>query len=219
MGTDFVRVRFGYSKRRGACFIPHQELPTLFGRGMRRAGLTLELTQGFSPHPRITLAPPLPVGVIGLFELGEVWVRRDTLGCFERLNRVLPEGFAVEAAEVVEDGCPALSKLCNAGEYLLRLKNGGAMSPEEIVEALSRWDQWDSVGRNPVTADSEGYLGFIMLNPDQVGPSLMVKFLISSGVVSSWADLELVRVRLGHFDSNGGFVDLLSRPAKGVLEV
>ncbi|MCX7828329.1 MAG: TIGR03936 family radical SAM-associated protein [Thermanaerothrix sp.] len=215
MGTEFARVRFGYSKRRGACFIPHQELPTLFGRGMRRAGLTLELTQGFSPHPRITLAPPLPVGVIGLFELGEVWVKRGTLEGFKRLNRALPEGFALEAVEEVEESAPSLSKLCNAGEYLLKLKDGG-VPPEGLAEVLGGWDHWPSVGIDPSPAGSDGHLKFIMLNPDQVGPSMMVKFLISSGLASSWSDIELVRVRLGRFDRAEGFVDLLPRPAEGV---
>jgi len=39
---------------------------------MRRAGIPLEYTEGFSPHPRISLAVPLSVGVTADNELMDI---------------------------------------------------------------------------------------------------------------------------------------------------
>ncbi|ACZ19433.1 conserved hypothetical protein [Thermanaerovibrio acidaminovorans DSM 6589] len=204
MGADFVRVRFAYSKRRGACFIPHAELPTLFARAMRRAGLTLELTQGFSPHPKITLGPPLPVGVVGLFEVAEARVSADTLGSFEGVGGHLPQGFGIGPHAPVEGPSPALSKLCSAGEYLIGLAGDGPL--EAIPEALGAWDGAHLLRGLDVQG---GMVRFFMLEPDSVGPSAVVKHLISMGVASAWSDLVFVRVRLGGWDESRGFLDLL----------
>ena len=67
------RIRFIFEKRGFACFVRHVELPQLFGRIARRAGLRVGLTQGMSPHPHIVMGPALPVGVISLYETAEIW--------------------------------------------------------------------------------------------------------------------------------------------------
>jgi len=55
-------VRILYEKLGPVCFVPHVEMPTLFSRSMRRAGIRQTFTEGMSPHPKISLGPPLPVG-------------------------------------------------------------------------------------------------------------------------------------------------------------
>lgn len=59
---------------------------------MRRAQLPLALTQGHNPHPKLSLGPPLPVGVTGEAEL--LAVHLDTAlspdVVKERLNSQLP---------------------------------------------------------------------------------------------------------------------------------
>lgn len=173
----------------------------------------MELTQGFSPHPKITLGPPLPVGVIALMELGEAWVSKETMDFMGRINHLLPQGLGFEGFVVIPEGEVPLSRVCDAGEYLLRITGGGT-SPHALCRVLLEWEEGSPLIRCP---EVQGYhLRFIMLDPDRISPSRMVKFLISTGVASSWSDFEIVRLRLGRFDGSGAIVDLLTSFGGGV---
>lgn len=56
------RIRFRYARGKELRFLSHLDMLRLFQRAMRRAGLPLAYTLGFSPRPRLSLAAPLPVG-------------------------------------------------------------------------------------------------------------------------------------------------------------
>ena len=55
-----MRARLIYSKRGGACFVPHIALAQIFSRSALRSGLKLIMTQGFSPRTKISFASELP---------------------------------------------------------------------------------------------------------------------------------------------------------------
>ena len=54
-----IRFKIGGSLR----FLSHAETLRLFERACVRAGLNLQYSQGFNPHPRFSLPLPRPVGV------------------------------------------------------------------------------------------------------------------------------------------------------------
>ena len=68
-----TRARLIYSKRGGACFVPHIALAQLFSRSASRAGLRLAMTQGFSPRAKISFGPELPAGVVALNEPADMF--------------------------------------------------------------------------------------------------------------------------------------------------
>ncbi|MBQ3626085.1 MAG: DUF2344 domain-containing protein, partial [Synergistaceae bacterium] len=51
--ATLVRVRIIYEKRGGACFVPHVSLAQVFIRSAFRINLNFEMTQGFSPRPKM----------------------------------------------------------------------------------------------------------------------------------------------------------------------
>ena len=62
-----LRVRF---KRGGEVkFISHLDLIRLWQRAFQRARIPIAYSEGFSPHPRISLAAPLPIRVTSDAEL------------------------------------------------------------------------------------------------------------------------------------------------------
>ena len=69
-----LRVRFGRGQE--IKFISHLDIMRLWERALRRAQISLAYSEGFSPHPRISLAAPLPVGVTSEAELMDVFVTR-----------------------------------------------------------------------------------------------------------------------------------------------
>lgn len=61
--------RILFEKTGNAVWISHLDLMRLFQRAFKRAGLPLKHTQGFNPHPSVSIALPLSVGVESHCEL------------------------------------------------------------------------------------------------------------------------------------------------------
>ena len=57
------KIRFGFKKNGFMKYISHLDLMRLFARGMRRAGLPIKMTEGFSPHPKLSIKRALKLGV------------------------------------------------------------------------------------------------------------------------------------------------------------
>ncbi len=185
-------VRILYEKLGPVCFVPHVEMPTLFSRSMRRAGIRQTFTEGMSPHPKISLGPPLPVGVFSLCELADLWLDEEDPSCMDRLNDYLPEGLRVKRA-CRADG-RSLSKSCDGAQYLLCFK------VNEISKAAAGIlsSRVERVG--PSSAGK--CLDVIMLKPYEASPAMFVKLLASEGVISSWGDIRIVRTNLGRWDGH-----------------
>jgi radical SAM-linked protein len=62
------RLRLQYAKRGKMRFLGHQDLIRVFHRGLRRAGIRLDYSKGFHPHPKLRFSPPLALGVESLAE-------------------------------------------------------------------------------------------------------------------------------------------------------
>ena len=90
-----MRARLIYSKRGGACFVPHIALAQIFSRSASRLGLTLIMTQGFSPRAKISFAPELPAGVVALNEPVDMYFDDVHDDIAVMMNSSLPEGFHV----------------------------------------------------------------------------------------------------------------------------
>ena len=95
---DKLRLRFQKTGR--AVYISHLDLMQTMQRAFFRAGLALKYSEGFNPHPQISIALPLSVGTASLCELMDFRLTEDTdLSTLpERLTAVLPEGIRVTEA-------------------------------------------------------------------------------------------------------------------------
>lgn len=92
---DKLRLRFKKTGR--AIYISHLDLMQTMQRAFSRAGYELKYSEGFNPHPQISIALPLSVGMASLCEIMDFKLKDDV--CLEelpeRLTNVLPEGIEV----------------------------------------------------------------------------------------------------------------------------
>lgn len=131
------RLRLTYSRDGAVKYISHLDLMRFWERAFRRAHLPLAMSQGFHPHPRISLAVPLPVGVTSEAELMDVYLD-EALGPEQvrsRLTAALVPGFAVTAAEPVPEEQPSLQSQVRYAEYLVTVETS---QPREAVERATR---------------------------------------------------------------------------------
>jgi len=83
-------------------YISHLDLMRLFMRAMRRADLPLKITEGFSPHPKLSIKRALKLGLESENEEAAI-VLKERVGpqdFKDRLQKQLPEGIVVKEAFV-----------------------------------------------------------------------------------------------------------------------
>ncbi len=194
-----TRTRLIYSKRKGACFVPHIALAQMFSRSASRAGLTLTMTQGFSPRPKISFAPELPAGVVALNEPVDMYFESVPENIAHLMNDALPEGFTVTRAEVIPENSPSLGKVCKSAEYLIRSVKG-----LNLLDDIKNF--W---GVSVLSAKiSDGWLRVIVAEPAQNPIGGLIRGLVGNGVVNGWHEVNIVRASIGLYDSETESVKL-----------
>lgn len=115
-----------YSKKGPARYTAHLDLMRVLERAMRRAELPVAFSEGFNPHPKMSIAAPLPVGTEGLAELAEVELNRpvEPAELTRRLNDNLPEGLEVRESMVIPGNAPALMAALDRATYIVNLDTG-----------------------------------------------------------------------------------------------
>ena len=91
------KLRLLFVKEAQASYISHLDLLRTFQRSFPRTELEIKHSQGFHPHPIISIVLPLPVGQSSDCELldFEVTQTTDGSGIAEKLNAGMPSGLRV----------------------------------------------------------------------------------------------------------------------------
>lgn len=92
------KITFTFTKKGMMRFISHLDLMRLFMRAMRRAELPLKMTEGYSPHPKLSIKRALKLGLESdNEEAGIVLKELVSLKDFkEQLQEQLPEGIEIK---------------------------------------------------------------------------------------------------------------------------
>lgn len=115
------RFRIRYAKRGRARFTSHRDFARAFERALRRAGVPMAFSSGFSPHPRVSYANATSTGVASEAEYLEIGVaaRCDPERLREALDAALPAG--LDIVEVVEAGGGGLADRLQVAEWSVDL--------------------------------------------------------------------------------------------------
>lgn len=118
------RLRTSFSRGEEIKFLSHLDLMRLLERALRRTGLPLAYSEGFTPHPRISLAAPLSVGVTSQAELMDVflsyWVSPHSFA--NQFIMQLPNSLALSKAWPVGLTEPSLQSQIRFAEYEIEVK-------------------------------------------------------------------------------------------------
>jgi len=92
-----------FAKKSLMRFVSHLDLMRLFQRALRRAGLPIAMTQGFSPRPKISFKRALKLGIES--ENEEVifcingWMKPEEF--MTRFQAQLPEGIIINSVRIL----------------------------------------------------------------------------------------------------------------------
>ncbi len=132
-----AKYRLEFSKTGETKFVSHLDLVRLFTRVMGRANMPLQYSEGFNPHPKMSIGIPLSVGVTSSAELLDVefYDEIPTDEIKERLNEKMPIGIEITRVKKLEQGAPKLSIVSKA-QYDIELF-GATLCRKDIDDFLA----------------------------------------------------------------------------------
>ena len=118
-----VRYRAAFAKSGPMALRGHGELIRVLPRVLRRAGLPIRFSEGFSPRPRISFGPALPLGVQSVAEVCEFALTAaiPDAEVLRVLRAASEEGLDFTAAVRAAPGEPKLSRWIEALRYAVLL--------------------------------------------------------------------------------------------------
>jgi radical SAM-linked protein len=131
------RLRLRFSRGEELKYVSHLDLMRLWERVLRRAEIPIAYSEGFSPHPRISLAAPLPIGVTSEAELMDVVVKKAVSPYFFMQNTKpqLPRGVEVFEVQQVPLTIPSLQSQAQFIDY--RVSDRSEKTEAEILGAVT----------------------------------------------------------------------------------
>ena len=113
------RLRVRFSRGEELKFISHLDIMRLWQRALHRSGIALAYSEGFSPHPRISLAAPLAIAVTSEAELMDIFCRRWVSPHFftQAVSQQLPPGIEMRQVYQIVPNLPSLQSLMRHTEY------------------------------------------------------------------------------------------------------
>jgi radical SAM-linked protein len=115
------KIRLIFEKGEEVKYISHLDLMRTFARGMKRSGLPIKYSEGFNPHPIMSIAFPLSVGTGGKEEYIDLELVKevDIHDIILSLNNNMPKGIKIIDGEYVNDN--KFLDSINKGEYFLEI--------------------------------------------------------------------------------------------------
>ena len=133
------RLRIRFCRGQELKFISHLDIMRLWQRALHRAGISLVYSEGFSPHPRISLAAPLQVGVTSEAELmdivGTKWVSPHWFTA--AVSQQLPPGIEILQVYPIALSLPSLQSQVRYAEYRVEVETEkGQRDVESAITSL-----------------------------------------------------------------------------------
>ncbi|HEX6073806.1 MAG TPA: TIGR03936 family radical SAM-associated protein [Micromonosporaceae bacterium] len=130
------RIRIRYAKRGRLRFTSHRDFARALERAVRRAGVPIAYSAGFSPHPKISYVGAAPTGVASEAEYAEIGLSRSGSPEDVRaaLDTVLPDG--LDVVEAVVAGPGGLAERIEVSRWRVELPG---VDPDRLQAAVAKF--------------------------------------------------------------------------------
>lgn len=122
-----MKARVKFRKNGVMKFIGHLDIMRYFQKAIRRAGIPIKFSEGFSPHMIMSFANPLGVGLTSDGEYFDIELREpiSSKEAIQKLNEQMVEGMEVVSfVEIPEDKKSKGMTLVAGADYLSSVKSG-----------------------------------------------------------------------------------------------
>lgn len=141
-----MKVRIKFSKEGPVRFIGHLDIMRYFQKAIRRAGIDIAYSAGFSPHQIMSFASPLSVGHESCGEYFDVELNSitDTEDIKMRLNQTMAEGIQILQVAVLDETEGNAMASVAAADYLISFRDSVSL-PDDWKEKLTAFYKKDKI--------------------------------------------------------------------------
>ena len=141
-----MKVRIKFSKEGPVRFIGHLDIMRYFQKAIRRAGIDIAYSTGFSPHQIMSFASPLSVGHESCGEYFDVELNSitDTEDIKMRLNQTMAEGIQILQVVVLDETEGNAMASVVAADYLISFRDSVSL-PDDWKEKLTAFYEKDKI--------------------------------------------------------------------------
>ncbi|EOC99816.1 TIGR03936 family radical SAM-associated protein [Caldisalinibacter kiritimatiensis] len=132
-----IKIRAKFKKEKDMKYISHLDLMRMLQRAFRRADIPIKYSEGYNPHPKISLASALSLGISSTGEYMDIEMEKkiNVDDFIKKLNNVLPEGVEIIKAEYVNNKKSLVSEISWA-MYAIEF---------ELYEGITKEDVEDNI--------------------------------------------------------------------------
>ena len=119
-----MKIRIQFAKYGKMIYIGHLDIMRYFQKALRRADVDLAYTQGYNPHPILSFAAPLGVGITSCGEYADLEVNSSgsSKEMLARLNEVMVPGMEIIDYRVLPDDAKNAMSCVAAADYCLTFR-------------------------------------------------------------------------------------------------
>ncbi len=202
--TDEARYRVKFTKTGEAKWLSHLDLARFLERSIRRAGLPIAYSNGFSPHPKISFGQALSVGVESCAEYVDLTFDREREADDIKSRLSAAAGDTISLLNVIRLGSESkkLGKVLRYADYKISMKidraNAGLIMARinSSTYLTSEGIQITSEDSGPKTSESDnegqGIIVVTVRTPVNVSPKKILNELQDIGIDSM--EIHIMRI-------------------------
>ena len=139
-----MRIRVRFAKTGKVRWTSHRDVARIWERAIRRVGLPVAYSQGFSPHPKVHFGLALSTGHESFGEYLDIDLdpesaayprEADLAGLAPRLTAVLPVGIDVQCVARIDSSATSLQQAVTSCQWRIEIRGVG---PAEVADAIAR---------------------------------------------------------------------------------
>ena len=209
-----MKIRIKFAKYGSLRFIGHLDVMRFFQKAIRRAGIDVAYSGGYSPHQIMTFAAPLGVGMCSTGEYMDIEIHshQGSRDLMERLQKACPPGIDILSVKALPDKAGNAMASVAAATYAVAFKDRAKsfdkysaylepfLAQEEILITKETKRSTVEVNIRPGIYDcriEEGVLYFMVdaSSSGNIRPGFVTEqFLKFSGIHVPETDLQTIRV-------------------------
>jgi radical SAM-linked protein len=121
-----MKLRIKFSKQGPVKFVGHLDVMRYFQKAVRRAGIDIKYSEGFSPHQIMSFAAPLGVGLTSNGEYMDIEVNsmEDCKTMMSQLNEAMADGIQITECHILDERAKNAMSLVASADYTLTFREG-----------------------------------------------------------------------------------------------
>lgn len=180
-----MKTRIKFQKIGYVRFIGHLDVQRYFQQAFKRADIPVLYSKGFSPHPLLSFASPLGIGMTSEGEYADIELDETRVSSgeelIERLNAVMNEGITVLDWRKLDDTAKNAMSSVAAADYMISFRPG-YYKKEVFLERCEEFFRQEQmiVLKKTKRSEKEENIRPLLLELRAVGESIFIKTISGS---------------------------------------